>query len=290
MKIHSKLSFSELEKELEVVSNGELKSYLGGRWVSWGGYDDYVWDLGWLDEVVVYGNSGGGPAYGDFWRGFGNGYEDYGDYGGGSSGGNSQNTQQNNDPINLAKDRLPKICKQSSSSAECGIFSFDVVSKFFGGDKMGINKDDFAESIGINTQLAAHIKFGLASSPGLNKEEYNKISDTFFNNESLDGSVESIISSLKEGHPVITSLTEYGIQNGQIVENGHLVVITGYDPTTNKVTIMDSLARNSQRTRVIDYDPGSFKYQKSIQGIKDSSDIEKYKKDKDWWKRCTIDE
>lgn len=75
-----------LGKELEVVNNEELKSCLGGRWISWGSYDDYVW--GFVDEVVVYSNGGGGGThdYGDFWRGFGGGYnEDYGDYGGGNS-------------------------------------------------------------------------------------------------------------------------------------------------------------------------------------------------------------
>lgn len=95
-KQQAKLSLAELEKEMNIVSNIELKSCLGGwRGRGFDPYDDYVWDLGWIDEVVVYGG-GGRSNYDDFWRDFGGSdpSEDDYYYGGGSPSYSSQEPQQ----------------------------------------------------------------------------------------------------------------------------------------------------------------------------------------------------
>ena len=83
-KQRSRKQIKDLQTDLEVINPIESKTILGGDW-----YDDDIWDMGWMDEVVVYGNSSGGGWYDPF-GGWGDPWGDNqgGDnYGGGSPDG-----------------------------------------------------------------------------------------------------------------------------------------------------------------------------------------------------------
>jgi len=280
MKSIQTLSFSQLEEEMEALKEQDAQSCVGGGWF------DYVHDL---DEVIIYGPPirGGGGGVGLFPNDFSPGYEDYENYGGAGGGYTPEETPPEPGPP-LKLKNLPGMCRQANNTAECGMFAFDYLSKFYGGDRMGIHKDDFAEAIGHN-QILALQRFSLPNSPGLDSWQYERIRDTFFNNTHLDGSVDQIKDALKSGNPIICSLSQgYGRTNNGIAEYAHAVVIVGYDEATNQITYADSLKGN--RLQTVTYDASLFKYQDRIEGLKDSPEVNKYKYDKnDWWSKCQID-
>ena len=171
MKSIQTLSFSQLEEEMEALKEQDAQSCVGGGWF------DYVHDL---DEVVIYGPPirGGGGGVGLFPNDFSPGYEDYENYGGAGGGYTPEETPPEPGPP-LKLKNLPGMCEQVAGTGMCGIFALDYISKFYGGDKMGIHKSDFAEVAGINNIPQAFEAF-FSKNIGIDGVQYNNIINTFF--------------------------------------------------------------------------------------------------------------
>ena len=269
------LSFSQLEEEMEALKEQEAQSCVGGGWF------DYIHDL---DEVTVYGSPIGGGG-GLFPNDFSPGYEDYDNYGGAGGGYTPEETPPEPGPP-LKLKNLPGMCQQVAGTAMCGIFAFDYLSKFYGGDKVGIHKSDFAESIGIDSKEKAFDNFFLKNI-GIDGDGYKKIANTFFENDKIySDEFYKVTESLKLGNPIISVYGDYDWRTNS-VKDGHAVVIVGYDPKTNELTIADSLS--STGIREVKYDMTKFHEMMSIKGMKElkGEDL-KYKNNNDWWKGCGI--
>ena len=272
MKNKQILSFSQLEEEMEALKEQDAESCVGGGWF------DYIHDL---DMFTVYGGGGGGgfmPS--DFPPGGGN--EDDNNYGGG--GYTPEETPPEPGPP-LKLKNLPGMCPQVGSTGECGMLAFEFLSKFYGGDKKGINKSDFAESIGIDTKEKAIRQFYFDPNRreplGITDVEMYRICDTFFKNNLLEyGNLEQIKNSLSKEHPILMNYSSEGSNNG------HAVVIVGYDPSTNQITLADPLATGGMRN--VNYDPTMFKNLVEIEGMQDDKKTRKYRNNEDWWKGCGI--
>ena len=272
MKNKQILSFSQLEEEMEALKEQDAQSCVGGGWF------DYIHDL---DMFTVYGGGGGGgfmPS--DFQPGGGN--EDDNNYGGG--GYTPEETPPEPDPP-LKLKNLPGMCPQVGSTGECGMLAFEFLSKFYGGDKKGINKSDFAESIGIDSKEKAIRQFYFDPNRreplGITDVEMYRICDTFFKNNLLEyGNLEQIKNSLSKEHPILMNYSSEGSNNG------HAVVIVGYDSSTNQITLADPLATGGMRN--VNYDPTMFKNLVEIEGMQDDNKIRKYRNNEDWWKGCGI--
>ena len=272
MKNKQILSFSQLEEEMEALKEQDAQSCVGGGWF------DYIHDL---DMFTVYGGGGGGgfmPS--DFQPGGGN--EDDNNYGGG--GYTPEETPPEPGPP-LKLKNLPGMCPQVGSTGECGMLAFEFLSKFYGGDKKGINKSDFAESIGIDTKEKAIRQFYFDPNRreplGITDVEMYRICDTFFKNNLLEyGNLEQIKNSLSKEHPILMNYSSEGSNNG------HAVVIVGYDPSTNQITLADPLATGGMRN--VNYDPTMFKNLVEIEGMQDDKKTRKYRNNEDWWKGCGI--
>lgn len=272
MKNKQILSFSQLEEEMEALKEQDAQSCVGGGWF------DYIHDL---DMFTVYGGGGGGgfmPS--DFQPGGGN--EDDNNYGGG--GYTPEETPPEPGPP-LKLKNLPGMCPQVGSTGECGMLAFEFLSKFYGGDKKGINKSDFAESIGIDTKEKAIRQFYFDPNRreplGITDVEMYRICDTFFKNNLLEyGNLEQIKNSLSKEHPILMNYSSEGSNDG------HAVVIVGYDPSTNQITLADPLATGGMRN--VNYDPTMFKNLVEIEGMQDDKKTRKYRNNEDWWKGCGI--
>ena len=272
MKNKQILSFSQLEEEMEALKEQDAQSCVGGGWF------DYIHDL---DMFTVYGGGGGGgfmPS--DFQPGGGN--EDDNNYGGG--GYTPEETPPEPGPP-LKLKNLPGMCPQVGSTGECGMLAFEFLSKFYGGDKKGINKSDFAESIGIDSKEKAIRQFYFDPNRreplGITDVEMYRICDTFFKNNLLEyGNLEQIKNSLSKEHPILMNYSSEGSNNG------HAVVIVGYDSSTNQITLADPLATGGMRN--VNYDPTMFKNLVEIEGMQDDKKTRKYRNNEDWWKGCGI--
>ena len=272
MKNKQTLSFSQLEEEMEALKEQDAQSCVGGGWF------DYIHDL---DMFTVYGGGGGGgfmPS--DFQPGGGN--EDDNNYGGG--GYTPEETPPEPGPP-LKLKNLPGMCPQVGSTGECGMLAFEFLSKFYGGDKKGINKSDFAESIGIDSKEKAIRQFYFDPNRreplGITDVEMYRICDIFFKNNLLEyGNLEQIKNSLSKEHPILMNYSSEGSNNG------HAVVIVGYDSSTNQITLADPLATGGMRN--VNYDPTMFKNLVEIEGMQDDNKIRKYRNNEDWWKGCGI--
>ena len=277
MKSIQTLSFSQLEEEMEALKEQDAQSCVGGGWF------DYIHDL---DEVTVYGSPIGGGG-GLFPNDFSPGYEDYDNYGGAGGGYTPEETPptQPGPPLKL-KD-LPGMCPQVAGTGMCGIFALDYISKFYGGDKMGIHKSDFAEVAGINNIPQAFEAF-FSKNTGIDGVQYNNIINTFFRKDetTYSSGLSQITESLKSDHPIVCVYGDYNPTTNS-VDNGHAVVIVGYNPSTNQLTIADSLSNGG--IREIDYNAAKFYELNTIIGMKDKNEIDpKYLNNKDWWKGCGI--
>jgi len=271
MKNKQILSFSQLEEEMEALKEQDAQSCVGGGWF------DYIHDL---DMFTVYGGGGGGFMPSDFQPGGGN--EDDNNYGGG--GYTPEETPPEPGPP-LKLKNLPGMCPQVGSTGECGMLAFEFLSKFYGGDKKGINKSDFAESIGIDSKEKAIRQFYFDPNRkeplGITDVEMYRICDTFFKNNLLEyGNLEQIKNSLSKEHPI---LMNYSSEGSNI---GHAVVIVGYDSSTNQITLADPLATGGMRN--VNYDPTMFKNLVEIEGMQDDKKTRKYRNNEDWWKGCGI--
>ena len=255
------LSFSQLEEEMEALKEQDAQSCVGGGWF------DYIHDL---DEVTVYGSPIGGGG-GLFPNDFSPGYEDYDNYGGAGGGYTPEETPPEPGPP-LKLKNLPDMCQQVGSTGECGMLAFEFLSKFYGGDKKGINKSDFAESIGIDSKEKAIRQFYFDPNRreplGITDVEMYRICDTFFKNNLLEyGNLEQIKNSLSKEHPILMNYSSEGSNNG------HAVVIVGYDPSTNQITLADPLATGGMRN--VNYDPTMFKNLVEIEGMQDDKKTRK---------------
>ena len=269
------LSFSQLEEEMEALKEQDAQSCVEGGWF------DYIHDL---DEVTVYGSPIGGGG-GLFPNDFSPGYEDYDNYGGAGGGYTPEETPPTQPGPPLKLKNLPGMCQQVGSTGECGMLAFEFLSKFYGGDKKGINKSDFAESIGIDSKEKAIRQFYFDPNRkeplGITDVEMYRICDTFFKNNLLEyGNLEQIKNSLSKEHPI---LMNYSSEGSNI---GHAVVIVGYDPSTNQITLADPLATGGMRN--VNYDPTMFKNLVEIEGMQDDKKTRKYRNNEDWWKGCGI--
>jgi hypothetical protein len=279
MKSIQTLSFSQLEEEMEALKEQDAQSCVGGGWF------DYVHDL---DEVVIYGPPirGGGGGVGLFPNDFSPGYEDYENYGGAGGGYTPEETPPEPGPP-LKLKNLPGMCEQVAGTGMCGIFALDYISKFYGGDKMGIHKSDFAEVAGINNIPQAFEAF-FSKNIGIDGVQYNNIINTFFRKDetTYSSGLSQITESLKSDHPIVCVYGDYNPTTNS-VDNGHAVVIVGYNPSTNQLTIADSLSNGG--IREIDYNAAKFYELNTIIGMKDKNEIDpKYLNNKDWWKGCGI--
>lgn len=278
MKNKQILSFSQLEEEMEALKEQDAQSCVGGGWF------DYIHDL---DEVTVYGSPIGGGGL--FPNDFSPGYEDYDNYGGAGGGYTPEETPPEPGPP-LKLKNLPGMCQQVGSTGECGMLAFEFLSKFYGGDKKGINKSDFAESIGIDSKEKAIRQFYYPvldpitekkEVRGITDVEMYRICDTFFKNNLLEyGNLEQIKNSLSKEHPILMNYSSEGSNDG------HAVVIVGYDPSTNQITLADPLATGGMRN--VNYDPTMFKNLVEIEGMQDDKKTRKYRNNEDWWKGCGI--
>ena len=273
MKNKQILSFSQLEEEMEALKEQDAQSCVGGGWF------DYIHDL---DMFTVYGGGdGGGFMPSDFQPGGGN--EDDNNYGGGGYTPDDTPPTEPDPPLKLKN--LPGMCPQVGSTAECGMLAFEFLSKFYGGDKKGINKSDFAESIGIDSKEKAIRQFYFDPNRreplGITDVEMYRICDTFFKNNLLEyGNLEQIKNSLSKEHPILMNYSSEGSNNG------HAVVIVGYDSSTNQITLADPLATGGMRN--VNYDPTMFKNLVEIEGMQDDKKTRKYRNNEDWWKGCGI--
>lgn len=279
MKSIQTLSFSQLEEEMEALKEQDAQSCVGGGWF------DYVHDL---DEVVIYGPPirGGGGGVGLFPNDFSPGYEDYENYGGAGGGYTPEETPPEPGPP-LKLKNLPGMCEQVAGTGMCGIFALDYISKFYGGDKMGIHKSNFAEVAGINNIPQAFEAF-FSKNIGIDGVQYNNIINTFFRKDetTYSSGLSQITESLKSDHPIVCVYGDYNPTTNS-VDNGHAVVIVGYNPSTNQLTIADSLSNGG--IREIDYNAAKFYELNTIIGMKDKNEIDpKYLNNKDWWKGCGI--
>ena len=278
MKSIQTLSFSQLEEEMEALKEQDAQSCVGGGWF------DYVHDL---DEVVIYGPPiRGGGGVGLFPNDFSPGYEDYENYGGAGGGYTPEETPPEPGPP-LKLKNLPGMCEQVAGTGMCGIFALDYISKFYGGDKMGIHKSDFAEVAGINNIPQAFEAF-FSKNIGIDGVQYNNIINTFFRKDetTYSSGLSQITESLKSDHPIVCVYGDYNPTTNS-VDNGHAVVIVGYNPSTNQLTIADSLSNGG--IREIDYNAAKFYELNTIIGMKDKNEIDpKYLNNKDWWKGCGI--
>lgn len=251
---------------IEVESQKEM--FGGAIWNS----GDNMWDSD-IPELELIGG-GGGNDWGDFWRDF-NPRDEYPDYGGGGSSTDGDNNGGGEDH-RLKKD-VSDPCTQVVGTGECSLLALDVISKYFDGDKMGINKDDFIESIGYN--FISTVDRIMLKNEGLDTNQIDKMVDNFFINEKI-GDIQSMIDALDKQHPILGLIK---LEKG----DGHAVVITGYNSSTNMITVKDSLAPGGEK--VMEYNSSMFVDKISISGFKDNSIVKKYKKDaNDWWGSCTI--
>lgn len=103
----------------------------------------------------------------------------------------------------------------------------------------------------------------------------------FFKNNLLKyGNLEQIKNSLSKEHPILMNYSSEGSNDG------HAVVIVGYDPSTNQITLADPLAIGGMRN--VNYDPTMFKNLVEIEGMQDDKKTRKYRNNEDWWKGCGI--
>ena len=195
--------------------------------------------------------------------------------------------KENDPPLKLKK--LPTMCHQETGFATCAILTFDFISRYYQGDKMGIHRSDFIASLEFRNikEMANHFFYnGFEIMPlGIDFNQTKKILDTFFDYDPLDDSeniILSIIGSLERNHPIFVT---YG---GQGVKDRHAVVIVGYDKDTEHIIIADSLAKGGEKN--MRFDREMFQNYFEIKGLKSESELEKYTNNEDWWLQCdTID-
>ncbi|CAM3053468.1 C39 family peptidase [Chryseobacterium flavum] len=277
------LQVVELNSTLEMLNEHELYSFKGGLE---GGQSD----VHEIPEVII-------PAPGGDDGGGDDGYDDGGDpptwddndpspgddgddpfpSGGGEDPGNDDDTsdpEQHNLP-----QPVPQICTQLGSTGECTMKALDVISKFFGGDAMGIHKDDFAQFVGLNNPGEAAMEFLINPNGGLTMDELNGLVDEFFTNTDLGGDTASIISHLDNGHPILATIID------PATNTGHAVVIIGFNAGTNMVTIANSLAPGGVET--IAYNASTMVNQSAISGFQNNATVNQYRNDSnDWWIGC----
>lgn len=277
-----KLQIVELNSTLELLNENELYSFKGGLeggqsehdieeviitvpggdgdGDDGGGYDDGGDPPTWDDDTPPYGDDGDDPFPPD--------------NGGGPEDEDTSDPDQHNLP-----QPVPQICTQLASTGECTMKALDVISKFFGGDAMGIHKDDFAEFVGLMNPGQAGMEFFMNPDGGLSIDELNGLVDAFFNNTDLGGDAASIVSHLDSGHPILATIYDAA------TSTGHAVVIIGFNAATNMVTIANSLAPGGIET--IAYNPATMINQSAISGFQNNATVNQYSHDTgDWWIGC----
>lgn len=241
--------------DFEVLNPIETKKVAGGGW-------------GYIDEVVIWGDSGGGDWWGDYYDPYygGNDYPDYGGGGSGSSGGPGQGS-------------LPSapthICQQLAGSATCATMALNYVANYFGGT--GLSSSDFAEFSGQNFYSM------LGGAGGLNTSQMQAAVNTFFQNTIIDGSNgNNIANELNAGHPILGAID----QGGGIA---HEVVIIGFDATAGTISYMDSIAGGVQTSNISGAGAVSFTGSLfAISGLNSNSIVNKYRTDTNDVTACSI--
>lgn len=275
------LQVVELNSILEMLNENELYAFKGGLE---GGQSD-VHDI---PEVIIptpggdddgggYDDGGDPPTWDDDEPPYGGDGDDPFPPGGGEDSGNDEDDsdpEQHNLP-----QPVPQICTQLSGTGECTMKALDVISKFFGGDAMGIHKDDFAEFVGLHNPGQAALEFMMNPNGGLTTGELDGLVDEFFTNTDLGGDSASIITHLDSGHPILATILNPG------TGTGHAVVIIGFNAGTNMVTIANSLAPGGVET--IAYNSASIVNQVAISGFQNNATVNQYSNDAtDWWIGC----
>ena len=238
--------------DFEVLNPIETKQVVGGGW--WG----------YIEEVVIWGNSGGGD-WGDWWNNSGlpgtGGNPDngggYGGYGGGSGSSSSFPSH---------------ICAQLPGSATCATMAMSYVANYFGGT--GITSSDFAQFAGQNFYSM------LLGQGGLSNSQLQAAVNTFFQSSIIDGTNGNAISNaLNSGSPILGSID----QGGGIA---HEVVITGFNSSAGTVTYMDPIAGGAVTSNIsaVSFTGPLF----AISGLQNNTIVNKYKNDTDDVSACTI--
>jgi len=190
---------------------------------AWGGSgsDDETYDGGWLDEVIVVADGGGGNSGGsDYDWGWDDNQNDYGDnygddYGGG--GGGDYGDDANTDPVTLtnAGDMDSQIGNM------CTMEAIRFVSSFVGSSET-LNS--------VTTWIAQNIS-PTAVVNGMTPAQLVTTMEHFFDSVTEVTTVQAIVSAIDDGNMVLSTFI-----NGA---DAHAVVITGYDTDTGQFQYAD---------------------------------------------------
>ena len=206
----TKTHFSDLD--LEVLNPIETKKVLGGGW------DDYFPRDGQIDEVIIWGNSGGGN-YGDWW-----GYDpthggnDYpSDWGGGGNGGNPV------DPHTVTG--LPASVEQQIGGA-CVSYAIAFAST-------ANNHSLTGAQAALQISQSLNIPINNVLLTGLTYSQTIQAVNTILDTHPLMSNVGAITTAIDNNNVVIGNLDPSS-------NVGHEVVIVGYDNSAGTFTIADS--------------------------------------------------
>ena len=260
-KQRSKMQFSELHKDLEIINPIESKTILGG--------DLYpVSVTGYINRSSLYPRDAFNPDWlpvldQDPW-------DNWGEPGSGDDNNLFDDLGENlNDQ---KRDTFSDhICQQFSTSGACAPIAFSYVANHFGAN--GLTSSDFAEMRGYNYDLM-YGGFG-----GFNPNDISSIVSTVFKSSCISGSTASIESALNKGEPILAQITENNIPY-------HLVVITGFDSIKGNVTYMDPNINKPVTKNVNDIKFDSMLY--SIQGVQNTKYVNQYRNDSNDKSFCDI--
>lgn len=263
----SKMQFSNLYTDFEIINPIESKTILGGDWYT-------------LDEVTVTGyrkhnsynpwDTSNPGWYGpNDWNGRWGAWGDYGSYN--DLGDNLFDDLKENLDDQKSQTFSNHICNQGTNTATCAPIALSYVANYYGAN--GLTASDFAEMRGHNYEW---MNLGIG---GMSGSDLKFIMDKVFVSRILDGSTGSIEVALGKGQPIIASID---LGNG----NGHEVVITGFDFVRGKVSYMDPAYGNLQTSDVNDIKFTSQLY--AVMGVQNNNYVKNYRNDKNDTSNCTI--
>lgn len=105
----------------------------------------------------------------------------------------------------------------------------------------------FAEMNGISVD-----KVLSPSWKGIEYGELNDLLNEYFNTSKLENSAGDLLDALKDG-PVFGMLRAEDVDKNDIADDGHAVVITGYDPDSGEITYWDPETGKTVTGSIDDY-------------------------------------
>ena len=190
---------------------------------AWGGNDETVVDGGWLDGVVIIGNSNNtGYDSSTGWDVYEDGYDDYNsnnwggiNHGGSGSSGDDSSTQG---PITL--ENVPDMEEQAGNM--CTLESIRFIAEFEG---LSLTLES------IITFVAQTFGYDAVDN-GLSYSQLVQLADNYFTESNNLTNTSQISTAIDNGNMVLgillTSPTD-----------GHAIVITGYNSTTGQYQYAD---------------------------------------------------